>query len=295
MGACMDLAKLDLKKLHIFNLVAKHGGLRPAASRLRMTVSGVSFSIRRLEEQLKVELFRRTPNRLILTTAGRQLVESTEALLSAFDKILSASALEELHPDRVSISVNSDLAWYFVPRISAFLKQYPSVELGISIKNSADALRSVEAGETDMAIGSFTDVPNSLEITPIITTSLTLAVLNGHPLASRKQIRVEDLSEYKVLIAGSSSARIGKTRWAMHGLIESGNCQTACDLVEAGVGVGLIHTFCSCRAPAGKFHLIDLGRLFGDRIFSAILRKQAEGRSTLLMRLKDALLDGAAP
>ncbi len=289
----MDLAKLDFKKLRIFNLVAKFGGLRPAALRLRMTVSGVSFNIRRLEEQLKVDLFRRTPNRLVLTPSGRRLAETTETLLSALENILSASALEELHPDRVSISVNSDLAWYFVPRISSFLKQYPSVELGMSIKNSADALRSVEAGETDMGIGLFGEVPSSIEIAPILKTTLTLTYLNGHPLASLKQIRVEDLAKYKVLVAGSSSARIGRTKWAMHGLIEAGNCQTACDLVEAGVGVGLIHTFCACRAQSGRFEFRDLGRLFGDRTFSAIFRKQPDTGPILLTRLKDALLDEA--
>jgi DNA-binding transcriptional LysR family regulator len=291
----MDLARLDLKKLHIFKLVARHGGLRPAATRLGITISGVSFSIRRLEEQLDVELFRRSPNRLILTTAGRHLLDSTEALFEGIEKTLSTSALEEIHAGRLSISVNSDLAWYFVPRISAFLKRYPDVELSISIKNSVDALRAVESGEIDMAIGLFGDVSSSIEVTPILETAMTLVCPKDHPLAARKHIRADDIAQHKLLTAGPSSARIGKARLPTRGLIEAGNCQTACELVAAGVGVGLVHTFCTHRASSHKFHFRDVSRLFGKRAFSAIYRRQTGGRPTLLKRLKDALLEDVSP
>src|SRR5689334_6492129 len=139
----MDPEKLDLKKLRVFCLVARHGSLQAAASRLHVTLSAVSFSIRRLEEQLGIDLFKRLPNRLVLTPGGARLVESAEAIFAGIGQILSQSQLGEVHRGRLSISVNSDLAWYVVPKISGLLRLYPEIELSAYIRSSADALRQV--------------------------------------------------------------------------------------------------------------------------------------------------------
>ena len=62
--------ELDLAKLAAFELVARNGTLQVAAARLNRTVSAISTQIKHLEEDLGVELFRRTPNKLTITPEG---------------------------------------------------------------------------------------------------------------------------------------------------------------------------------------------------------------------------------
>lgn len=291
----MDLDRLDLEKLRVFYLVARHGGLSRAASQLQVTVSAISFSIRRLEEQLGIQLFNRMPNRLVLTPAGGRLLGFAEAIFAGIDKVLADSALEEVHTGRLSVCVNSDLAWYFVPKISAFLQRYPDIELSVSIKSSAEALGSVDAGEIDLAIGRFLGVPATMEVAPIVESTMALVCPRDHPLVQRKIVRLADIARFKLVSAGHSTKEtidvaFAKVGISTRGHIEAGNCQTAREFVAAGIGLGLIHAFCTRRPSTDRLHIRDLSRHLGTRTFSALYRKQPGTRPTLFKQLRDALL-----
>jgi DNA-binding transcriptional LysR family regulator len=293
----MDLDNLDLRKLRAFYFVARHGSLQRAAARLNVTVSAVSFSIQRLEEQLGIQLFQRMPNKLVLTSAGLHFVDSAEAIFAGINKVLADSALDVMPSGRLYISVTSDLAWYFIPRIRDFLKVYPDIELGVYIKTSSEALRLVERREIDLGIGRFTRVPNTLEMKQIIETSVSLVCLPDHPLARRKVPRLQDLARYKLITLPDHhstrrmiDAGFAKAEVYPGSYIEAGNCHAVCEFVDGGLGVGLIHTFCSRRAASADLHYVDLNRYFGKGTFSAVYQKQAGHFPALFKSLQDALL-----
>jgi len=129
-GEAMDIDELDLRKLRAFHLVVKLGSLRRAAIRLNITVPAVSLSIRRLEHQLGMPLFQRRPNRMILTPAGARLAQGVELILREVHTVFNPIASEAALQGRFRLAINSDLVWYFVPRIAAFIKANPEVELG---------------------------------------------------------------------------------------------------------------------------------------------------------------------
>jgi DNA-binding transcriptional LysR family regulator len=295
----MDIDTLDLRKLRAFYLVARHGSLSRAAARLNITLSAVSSSIRRLEEQLGIQLFRRMPNRLILTPSGEQFAETVEAIFDGIEKVIENSSLEGAPVRRVSVAISGDLAWYFVPKISDFLKLYPDTELSVYIKSSLDALQLVERGEADLGIGRFSKVPRMLEMQPILQSSISLACLPDHPLARRKMPQLKDVVGYKLvtLASGQSSRAMIDDAFTKAGVvpgsyIEAGNCRTVCEFVEAGVGIGLMHTFCSRRAASAKLHFWDFSRYFVTGTFSVVYQKGGS-RPALFKKLRDALLVSA--
>ena len=293
----MDINDLDLRKLRAFYLVARLGSLQGAAARLNVTVSAVSFSIHRLEKQLGIQLFQRMPNRLILTSAGIKFADSAEAIFDGINRILTDSAINVMPSGRLYISVTSDLAWYFIPRIRDFLKLYPSIELGVYIKSSSEALRLVERREIDLGIGRFPKVPNTLENKTIIETSVSLVCPLDHPLTKHKVPRLQDIARYKLITLPDkhSTRRMIDSAFAKAGIspgtyIEAGNCQAISEFVDGDIGVGLIHSFCARRATPGALHYIDLNRYFGKGTFSAIHQKQAGHFPALFKSLQDALL-----
>ena len=82
---------MDLNDLHAFALVAQHGTISAAAAQLKVPKSTVSRRVQRLEDDLGVELLRRSPRSVSLTDDGlalhrraspalRDLLESSDAL-----------------------------------------------------------------------------------------------------------------------------------------------------------------------------------------------------------------------
>lgn len=275
----MDIAELDLRKLRVFHLVVRHGTLRRAALRLGITIPAVSLSIRRLEEQFGVQLFERLPNRMTLTPAGERLAEAAATILDDIQGILRPLALQQAPRGRLSMSINSDLAWYFIPKIAAFIRANPDVELGVDIQSSTDALRLVEAGDFDLSIGRFTTVPAGIEIEPIVESSITMISPAKDSRFRGKRPSIEEIARCKLVTLPSrhSTRRIIDAAFTKAGLttrscIEAGTCQTVCDFVEQGVGVGLIHSFCARRETKGKLRYTDLSHCFGSVGFSAIYR-----------------------
>ena len=85
----------DLADLNAFVAVAEQRSFRAAASRLAVTPSALSHSMRQLEERLGVRLLHRTTRSVSVTDAGLRLLER---LRPAIDQI--ASALEDLNQER---------------------------------------------------------------------------------------------------------------------------------------------------------------------------------------------------
>src|SRR6266436_4494568 len=85
----------DLADLTAFVSVADHLNFRAAASRLGVTPSALSHSMRQLEERLEVRLLHRTTRSVSLTDAGLRLIERLRPAISEI-----AGALEDLNQER---------------------------------------------------------------------------------------------------------------------------------------------------------------------------------------------------
>jgi DNA-binding transcriptional LysR family regulator len=125
----------DLANLSAFVAVADQRSFRAAASRLGVTPSALSHSMRQLEERLKVRLLHRTTRSVSLTDAGVRLIER---LRPAIDQI--AGALEDLNEERqrpmgrLRIYANHVAASAVIaPVWGRFLSTYPEVHLELAV------------------------------------------------------------------------------------------------------------------------------------------------------------------
>ena len=145
---------LDWSILRDFIAVAETGSLSQAARRLRLSQPTLSRRIAALEEQLKAQLFQRTPRGLLLTDAGEQVLAGArrveeEAL--AIER--QAEAAQQTLKGTVRISVTEGLGSLWLPRrLAAFHASYPSVCVEVLVDNRAVNLIRREA---DIAIRMF--------------------------------------------------------------------------------------------------------------------------------------------
>src|SRR6267154_3094045 len=142
----------DLANLTAFVAVADQRSFRAAASRLGVTPSALSHSMRQLEERLEVRLLHRTTRSVSLTDAGLRLLEQ---LRPAINQI--AGALEDLNEERerpmgrLRIYANHlAAAAVITPIWGRFLSTYPEVHLELAV---GDAPIDIVAKGFDAGIG----------------------------------------------------------------------------------------------------------------------------------------------
>lgn len=288
----LQLDTLDLQRLRAFQLVAKHGGLRQAATRLKQSIPAISARIRKLEIELEFDLFERLPNKLVLTPAGELFLREVDAIFERAEQVLTN--LNRAMPDgRIAVSVGSDHAWYYAPKFRNFLNRFPKVSMSLRVYKSAEALVALDRGEIDVGFGIFSKPPKSVERVVIEETTLSLAYNPREIELHRRQPRLADLARQRIMIPPRSTVTRGIIDRNMADIlakastvIEAPTCETSATFVEMGVGCALVHTLCMERHRSRLVQTVDLGPRLGKVAFCAVYRKGA-----LRLPLVRALLD----
>jgi DNA-binding transcriptional LysR family regulator len=150
----------DLAELNAFVAVADNSSFRAAASRLGVTPSALSHSMRQLEERLGVRLLHRTTRSVSVTDAGLRLLEQ---LRPAINQI--AGALEDLNQERqrpmgrLRIYANQMAAAVITPIWKRFLSTYPDVHLELAV---GEAPIDIVAKGFDAGIGPRDRAPTDM-------------------------------------------------------------------------------------------------------------------------------------
>src|ERR1700691_3111159 len=125
----------DLANLSAFVTVADQRSFRAAASRLDVTPSALSHSIRQLEARLGVRLLNRTTRSVSVTDAGQRLLEQLRPALAQISDALEGLNRERSRPfGRLRIyATNMAGAGVIAPVWQRFLSTYPEVHLELQL------------------------------------------------------------------------------------------------------------------------------------------------------------------
>jgi DNA-binding transcriptional LysR family regulator len=175
----------DLADLNAFVAVADQRSFRAAASRLDVTPSALSHSMRQLEERLGVRLLHRTTRSVSVTDAGLRLLER---LRPAVDQI--AGALEDLNQDRQRplgrlriYAVHVAGAAVIAPIWGRFLSTYPDVHLELAV---GEAPIDIVAKGFDAGIGPSDRVPADM-IAVRVMGPMKMAVVGAPTYFARRR------------------------------------------------------------------------------------------------------------
>jgi DNA-binding transcriptional LysR family regulator len=277
---------LDLSKLQAFEIVARNGTLQVAAARLNLTVSAISTQIKRLEEMLGVELFRRTPSKLIITPEGERFAADVTQLLEMADRALTRLQESGGHSGHVKLSLGGDYAWMFMPKIDSFSARHPQITTTIKIHRATESMTALQNGQMDFSIGAFLRRPKGLKFRTIATSTMSI-IFNG----SDRVDSAAPLSAVggRLLVAPRSATmrmRLAKSQRLNTAInyLECPTCHTAIDLVRRESGPAIVHTLCLNQVAADGISAFDLGRTFGIEQF-AIAYKASTVEQTVMRDL----------
>ncbi|MDX6741321.1 LysR family transcriptional regulator [Actinocorallia sp. A-T 12471] len=192
---------MELRQLEYFVAVAEERNFTRAAERVRISQSGVSAQIRRLERELGAELFDRASRVVALTAAGKAALEPARAALAAAESV--ARAVDDVRGlIRGGLTVGMVTGCTITPLFAALADLsagHPGVELSLLELPSDGLADGVRSGALDVALLGAAALPEGLEALTLIREPLTALVPPEHPLAGRTEATLAEVCAYPVV------------------------------------------------------------------------------------------------
>lgn len=205
--------KLSLESLEVLDAIARKGSFAAAAESLFRVPSAVTYTVRKLEEDLNVQLFNRSGHRAELTLAGTELLKEGRNLLNA------ASELES-RVKRVAKGVETELTiavsdLFDITSIYPILDKFYNQNFGTRIKLTQEVFGggwdALISGRADITLGSPGDASpvNGFTTKPIGLLEFSYAVAPHHPLAKLADpLQDQDIIRHRSISAADSSRNL---------------------------------------------------------------------------------------
>jgi DNA-binding transcriptional LysR family regulator len=194
---------IELRELRAFLVLAEELHFGRTAERLRVTPSRVSQSLRGLESKLGGQLVYRTSRRVELTALGERFREDLGAANEQLAAVLERT-YDETHALEGTLRLGLLTPAVEGPHLPAitetFQRRHPECRLELSIPTYGEQFDRLRRGEIDLLLSWLPHGQPDLVDGPILTREpRVLAVAQGHPLAHRDKISLEEIADYYVL------------------------------------------------------------------------------------------------
>lgn len=195
------MAIIDRTHLVMIRAIHSEGSLTAAADTLHITQSALSHSLKKLEDQLNVPLFRRESRRLFLTQAGEYLLSVANRLepqLLFAEERLKQFSNGERGNFRIGMECHPCYQW-LIKLVRPYLASWPSVDVDVKQKFQFGGLGALFGYEIDMLVTPDPIHKPDLHFEPVFDYEQVLVVSVDHPLAKAEFVTPKQL-ENEVLI-----------------------------------------------------------------------------------------------
>jgi DNA-binding transcriptional LysR family regulator len=190
---------VDLKQLEHFVAVAEERHFTRASRRLNLVQSGLSASIRSLEEDLGGPLFIRSTRRVALTPAGEVLFdEARRVLAAARDARNAVTQVHGLARGRLSIGAIHGLAPFIdLPAsLGRFRAAFGGIDIELTLDGSRALIDEVREGRIDIAFTQPSiQAPEDLGFRMFACEGMVIVCAAHHRLAGASRLKLSDLGE----------------------------------------------------------------------------------------------------
>lgn len=200
------MATLNYRHLRYFWMIAHENNLTRAAERLHVSQSALSIQLRKLEESLGQSLFERDGKRLILTEAGRMVLDYANAIFRAGDELLSLMHnRRSLARQVLRVGAVATLSRNFQAELLRPLLARSDVELVLRSGNLRELLAQMHNHTLDLVLSNHSvprDADSSWQCHLLAEQSVSLI---GRPLDDRAFEFPDDLARYALLLPSVES------------------------------------------------------------------------------------------
>jgi DNA-binding transcriptional LysR family regulator len=243
---------MELYSLHVFFTVAAEKSFSRAAEKLLRTQPAVSLTLQRLEQELGERLIDRSGKELILTDAGRSVLEYARRFQSLQSEMENSLAeLRDMSAGRLTIGANESTTIYLLRHIVRFRELYPKVKVQVRRSLSSRIPNELLDGNMELGMVSYDPGDERMLSKVIYTDSLVFIVSPRHRLAHRKSISITELhsetfvahnvlSPYREIVLRT----FREHKVPLHMDVEMPTIETIRRAVQNEMGVGFLPRMC---------------------------------------------------
>jgi LysR family hydrogen peroxide-inducible transcriptional activator len=193
---------MNLRALQYFVKLADLQHFSKAAKACFVSQPTLSTQIKKLEEELGVQLVERSPKNIMLTPVGEEIADRARLVLRDIEQIRSV-ARRSGNPAKGTLRLGlfPTLAPYFLPHVvPGIRKAYPELTLQLAEEKTETILSMLRKGSLDAGVLALPIDGEGLSIEILFDEPFVMAVPNNHPLAEKSKIVMADLTHTELLL-----------------------------------------------------------------------------------------------
>ncbi|EOO27829.1 hypothetical protein ICM_01818 [Bacillus cereus BAG1X2-3] len=240
---------MDIRKMRYFITVAEELNFSRAAERLMMAQPPLSQEIRKLEEELGVQLFHRTKRMVELTEAGKIFLEGARQTLLQVDRTIKETQLADEGKIGHLIIGFVDSTETVIDILNIFRERFPKIQLILREMTTDQQIKALY--EKQIHIGFIRSEQNNEILSSEVCSEecLKLVLYENHPFVSLPNISIKSLVDepfilfprhfgtnfYDLIISYFWEHKV-----SLNIVQEAVQMQTIVNLVAAGIGISVV-------------------------------------------------------
>lgn len=240
---------MELRQLEYFRMVSRLNNVTRAAERLHVAQPSITVAIKKLEEELGVQLFDRSQKKITLTSEGRVFLDRVEQILGMLEEaVIEMQDYQELKKGTIKVGVPPMIGSFIFPEIfAAFRKQYPQIDFIITEDGSIAVRELLEEGVLDLGMIIMKEESKYLDTVLIQENQIVACLPLDHPLADKTTISFDDLRKEKFIMLKEDTyhrkvilEECEKSGYYPEIIISSSQTETIRALVASGLGISFL-------------------------------------------------------
>jgi DNA-binding transcriptional LysR family regulator len=261
------MSRIELHRLRYFVVLAQELHFRSAAEKLHIAQPPLTKQIKKLEQDLGVELFHRTKRHVELTPAGQAFLVQAKSILAQVDQAADvARRVGRGEVGQLEIGYASSADLQVLPRVvPVFRSRFPGVRLRFRSIFLSDQVSALRNQQIDLGLVRLPGIiADDLIFESIITEALMVALPSDHRLAKGASVSLRQLAHERYIIfprhfapglydtITSAFQALGKS---LNIVEEADHIQLNLSLIAMGDGLSLLPESLRCLRREGVTYL----------------------------------------
>lgn len=278
---------MEIEQLQYVIEIARLEHFTQAADKICLSQSALSKQVAKLEDELGVQLFDRTTRKVRLTPAGEEFLSYAKRILQEIEYARAAMTEHcSLNRGRITIGAIPVIGQLgLTAALVSFQQKHPGVQMKIRENETLSLLNWLYQAEIDIAFIATgkeqLSSNNIINVSPLFNDKIVLVTSESHLFAERTTVRVEDLTQEKMILMNHESGMHKICLDACHNagfepliLYECSQLDTILGLVQEGIGVTMLTSRVANAFTQFRVKKIELEPLI-ERSISLVMQKQA--------------------
>ena len=239
---------ITFRQLRLFLALEHTESVTKAARMMHITQPTASMQLKEMTENIGSPLFEVISKKIHLTALGKEFAKTAREMTDRWETFEQhATQTKGLTKGRLRVAVVST-AKYFIPKLlGSFCSKYPEVDISLEILNRDGVIKRVKDNSDDLYVMSRPPIHIDLEDQILMPNPLCMIAYKDHPLASKKNLRLQDLKHERFILRELGSGtrmsvdiHFKQKKFTPSLLLELGNNEAIKKAVASRLGVAVI-------------------------------------------------------